>query len=93
MPLSSRISFKAPLQKNNRIAIPKLMRWQFKIEPDQVLKVCIWLPGSFQGWQFFYAKMSKDGRILIPLITLEIIAQEKKPNLTGHIFEIKLEPA
>ncbi len=93
MPLTGLISFKAVLQKYNRLAVPKLMRWQFKLEPDQVLRVGVYLSGSYEGWQYFFAKMSKDGRILIPLIILVLISREKKPNLVGNIFNVTLEPA
>jgi len=93
MPLTQRIYFNAVLQKNNRIAVPKLMRWQFKMEADQTLRVGIMLQTPFSGKQYFYAKMSKDGRILIPLLTLMLISRDEKPALAGNIFEITLEPA
>jgi hypothetical protein len=93
MPLTRRIYFNAILQKHNRIAVPKLMRWQFKMEADQILKVGVKLEAPFKATQNFYAKMSKDGRILIPMLTLALTSQEEKPDLAGHIFEITLEPA
>jgi hypothetical protein len=39
MPLTEKITFKTTLQKGNRIQVPKLIRWQFKLEPTQTLKV------------------------------------------------------
>ena len=93
MPPNRNNNFKNPLQKGNRVTIPKLMRWQFKMETEQVLKVGVWLPGSYEGWQFFYAKMDKKGRVLIPLVTLELISREKKPDLAGQIFDLRIEPA
>jgi len=62
------------------------------MEADQLLRVGVWLPQSYEGWQHFYAKMSKDGRILIPLLILVLIAREEKPALAGHIFDVTLEP-
>lgn len=93
MPLTRAVSFKAVLQKNSRIAIPKLMRWEFKMEPEQTLQVKIQLEEDFAVPQVFYAKMTKDGRIHIPLLTLQLIANEEKPALTDHAFEITIRPA
>ena len=44
------------------------------------------------GWQFFYAKMGKDGRIVIPKLTLALLRREK-PNITGYVIEVTIEPA
>ena len=63
------------------------------MEPDQVLRVSVKLEGNFTVDQFFYAKMSKDGRILIPLLTLALICREVKPALAGQIFDVTIDPA
>jgi len=39
MPLSGRITFKRPLEGCGKVQVPKMIRWQFKLEPDQVLRV------------------------------------------------------
>jgi hypothetical protein len=36
MPLATRVSFEVVLEKGNRLQIPKLIRWQFKMEQNQV---------------------------------------------------------
>ena len=41
MPLTERVDFKAVLQKGNRVQLPKLVRWRFKLETSQVLKVTV----------------------------------------------------
>ena len=41
MPLTGKVAFKRPLEGCNKVQIPKLIRWQFKLEPDQVLHVGI----------------------------------------------------
>ena len=92
MPLTQKGTFKTMLQRGNRVQVPKLIRWQFKMETTQVLKVGISAINLWTGWQFFYAKMGKDGRILIPKLTLALL-QAEKPNLTGNAMEITLEPA
>ena len=42
--------------------------------------------------KFFYAKMHKQERILIPKLMLTVIVNKENPNLEGYIFEAWLEP-
>jgi bifunctional DNA-binding transcriptional regulator/antitoxin component of YhaV-PrlF toxin-antitoxin module len=39
MPLTHRITFKTSVKKQYRIAVPKILRWQYKLESLEVLKV------------------------------------------------------
>jgi hypothetical protein len=89
MPLTGRVTFKRPLEGCNKVQIPKIIRWQFKLEPDQILHVGICGLGS--GWEFFYAKMGKDGRIFIPKAVL-FAAHGKEESLAGCLLDITLEP-
>ena len=92
MPLTRRVTFRRMLQMGDRVQIPKLIRWEFKLEIGQVLRVGFSVPNMFRDWQFFYAKMEKDGRVLIPREILSIW-QDEKTSLTGYIVEVTLEPA
>jgi hypothetical protein len=92
MPLTKTVSFKAVLQKGNRVQVPKLIRWQFKLEPQQVLKVEVKPGGPFGNEETFYAKMNRDGRITIPKLTLELLTNEDEESLVGSIFKMELEP-
>jgi hypothetical protein len=89
MPLTHRVTFKRPLEGCNKIQVPKLIRWQFKLEPDQVLHVGI--AGFGRGWEYFYSKMGKDGRIYIPKATM-FAASGKTENAAGCLIEVTLEP-
>ena len=80
------------LQKGNRVQVPKLVRWQFKMETEQVLKVSVSVINLWTGGQFFYAKMGKDGRILLPKLQLELMQSSRETNLTGYVIEVTLEP-
>jgi hypothetical protein len=62
------------------------------MEPEQVLKVGVHLTDSWLARQCFYAKMRKDGRILIPKLTLSLL-QKDEGNLAGYVLEVALEPA
>lgn len=92
MPLTEKITFKAILQRGNRIQIPKLIRWQYKLEPTQILKVQVTTKQMILITEQFYAKMTQDGRILIPQLILAIITP-KDHNLTYHVLQITIQPA
>jgi hypothetical protein len=93
MPLTTKVSFETVLEKGNRLQIPKLIQWQFKMEQNQVLRVGA-SPKRLLGVNnCFYAKMDKQGRILVPKLKLSLMANKENPNLEGYIFDVWLEPA
>jgi hypothetical protein len=53
MPLTGGVEFRAVLQKGNRVQVPKLVRWEFKMEPGQVLKIEVARAGSYGGGEHF----------------------------------------
>ena len=94
MPLTTRVSFETVLEIGNRLQVPKLIRWQFKMEQSQVLKVGVFSKRILVGGpKFFYAKMDKQGRILIPKLTLSLMVDKDNPNLEGCVFDVWLDPA
>ncbi len=62
------------------------------MESGQALKVGIKFLGLNKGWQFFYAKMHKDGRITIPKLILSLF-EDEKTSLSGYPLELTVEPA
>ena len=64
-------SFHARLQKQMRIQIPRLLRWKYKLDPGDVMKVMVAKLGSF-GSKEFLAKMQQGGRITVPNIYVEL---------------------
>ena len=93
MPLTVKVSFETVLEKGNRLQIPKLIRWQFKMEQNQVLMVRVSPKHLWGRSKCFYARMDKQGRILIPKLTLALMANKEDSNLEGYIFDVSLEPA
>ena len=89
MPLTGKVTFKRPLEGCNKVQVPKIIRWQFKLEPNQVLRVGVY--GLGRDWEFFYTRMGKDGRIFIPKAVL-FAAHGKEENLAGYLVDITLEP-
>jgi hypothetical protein len=92
MPLAEKVVFTTTLEHSEKVMVPKVVRWRFKMEPDQALKVGVNFLELHKGWQFFYAKMRKDGRISIPKLVLNLF-EEEKTNLAGYSLEVMIEPA
>ena len=92
MPLTEKVAYTTTLQHQNKVQIPKLIRWRFKIDTDQPLKVGVNFLDMHMGLQFFYTKMRKDGRITIPKLVLDLFAQEDR-TLEGCPIEVMIEPA
>jgi hypothetical protein len=91
VPLTEKVTFQRAIEKSNLVQVPKLIRWQFKLESNQVLKVSIDVLSLGRDSQFFYAKMGKDGRIRIPKDTVRVL-QGEETSLANYIMEITLEP-
>lgn len=90
--MTENVSFKAKVQKGNRIQIPRLIRWQFKLEPTQVLRVKVQPVGAVAVREEFFAKMSRDGRITIPKLIVDLLKDEEE-TLVGYALDVDLEPA
>lgn len=58
MPLTNGVSFNTKLQKRDHIQIPRLIRWQYKLELDQILSVKV--SGRLFVREQFLAKISGD---------------------------------
>ena len=86
MPLTEKVTFKTLLQKGDRVQVPKLIRWQFIMETNQVLNVGVNDLNLQSGWQFFCAKMGKDGRVRVPKLVLTLLVEENL-DLNGHILK------
>ena len=91
VPLTQKVSFKTMLQKGNRVQVPRVVRWQFKMDTEQVLKVTVTAFNVFSGWETFYARMGRDGRITLPKLTRELL-RGREQSLTGYVMEVVLEP-
>ena len=95
MPLTERMEFNAMLQKGNRVQLPKLVRWRFKLETSQILKVTVTAVNVFGSWETFYGKMDKSGRMTIPKLALRQLQSRRRDlqSLTGAIMQVRVEHA
>jgi hypothetical protein len=62
------------------------------MEQNQVVKVRVSPKRLYGGSKQFYAKMDKQGRILVPKLTLAMMANKENPNLESYIFDVTHEP-
>jgi len=69
--------FPAKLQIGNRIQVPVLIRWKYRLDPGDVLRVRLWSRRTLSG-ESFYARLGKDGRFTVPKIVVEEL--EAKPG-------------
>jgi len=92
MPLNKGVNFKAKAEKKNRFQISKLIRWEYKLEPTQLLKVTVSIIGLAGVREIFLTNMRKDGRITIPFIAAALLKKSAQ-FLEGRAIEVILEPA
>jgi len=91
MPLTRKVNFKTTLKSRNLLQIPNVVRWEFKMEKDQALKVTVNVVGLFSNTESYLTKMRKDGRITVPKLVLALLKQ-KESSLEGYAMEVTLEP-
>ena len=92
MPLTERVNFKTVLQKGNRVQVPKLVRWRYKLDSEQVLKVSV--GSTLYGSETFYARMDRSGRVTVPKLTLGLLRSRlDEQDLAGKVLEVELKPA
>ena len=62
------------------------------MDTEQVLKVSVRAVNVWTGWEIFYGKMGRDGRIIIPKLQRELLRDREK-SLVGYVMNVMLEPA
>jgi hypothetical protein len=92
VPLNERVNFATKLQRRNRLQVSKYIRWKYKLETDQTLKVTVSVNyGLINHTGSFLARTSKDGRIIVPKVNMDLL-QDRKMDLTGYVVNVTLEP-
>jgi hypothetical protein len=91
--LTGHVEFKAVLQRGNRIQVPRLVRWSYKMKASQVLKVSVHFEGDWSSREEFFAQISKDGRICVPKLTCGLLkAAYEEESIIGAIVVVLLRP-
>ena len=90
MPLTETVEFLARLQKYNRIQIPVEVRWRYKLEHGELLKVSVQPIGilSVVRGEEFIARLMRGGRITIPWE----VAWHLKLDKPGYMLRVWLKP-
>jgi hypothetical protein len=92
LPLTHRVIFKTLLKKRDLLSIPKLIRWQYKLESSEVLRITVSVVGAMGVRESFLGKMHKDGRIIVPKLQIALLRRDE-PSLAGYALEVTIEPA
>jgi hypothetical protein len=90
LPLTQKVTFKVQLQNQNRFQIPKIVRWQYKLEPIQPMNITLRIV-NIGFHECFLGKMLPDGRVTVPRIVIAELEQ-RMPNLKDNSIEVTLEP-
>ena len=90
MPLTETVEFLAKLQKYNRIQIPVEVRWRYKLEHGELLKVSVQPVGSLSvvRGEEFIARLMRGGRITIPWEVVWHLKLDKP----GYMLRVWLKP-
>jgi hypothetical protein len=92
VPLYEKVKFSTRLQRGNRLQVSKYVRWKYKLETNQTLQVTVSVNWDFiNHTAFFLARMSKDGRIVVPKVGM-IVLQDGRIDLTGYVLNVTVEP-
>ena len=65
--------FHATLRSWNRVQVPVLVRWKFRLEPGEVLRLKVSPVGVGFRSVVFFARLQKGGRVTVPLLEAEIL--------------------
>ena len=90
MPLTHRVTFKVQMQNQNRFQIPKSVRWHYKLESSQMIKITLRV-FNVGFYESFLGKMLPDGRVTIPRIIIVQLLRVM-PDLKSDFIEVYLEP-
>jgi hypothetical protein len=63
-----------------------------QVEVNQVLRVNVRVAGSFVD-EWFLARMTRNGRLTIPKLTLKLLQEDEEQSIEGRVLEVTVEPA
>ncbi len=91
LPLTRPVTFKTSLQCRNRFQVPRLLRWEYKLESTQTLEVSVKFEQTWSSRETFCANMGKDGRIAIPKLIYRLLKNTCGSDPTD-IVDVELMP-
>ena len=83
--MKGKVSFLTRLQVENRIQIPVEIRWRYKLEPGQILRLQIYPIEGFSSEEF-HARLQNDGRVNIPWEVVWVLKLKHGLMLRAWLF-------
>jgi hypothetical protein len=64
------------------------------MEAGQVLRTRVGRANVYGQNEYFFGRMSRDGRITIPKLTVDLLQEDfDGKSLVGHVLEVQLSPS
>ncbi|MDH5687335.1 MAG: hypothetical protein OEZ48_05705 [Candidatus Bathyarchaeota archaeon] len=86
MPLTEIERFPAKLQRRNRIQVPLMVRWRYRLKMGEMLRVGVRSPVSLAS-EVFYGRLIGGGRITVPKLVVDLLEIEP-----GDVVNVTLHP-
>ena len=83
--MKEKVGFLARLQVENRIQIPVEVRWRYKLEPGQILRLKIYPMKGLSSEEFF-ARLQHGSRINVPWEAVWALELEPSVMLRVWLF-------
>ena len=77
--------FYGRLQRGNRIQVPVLVRWRFRLQAGEVLRVKVSDVGFGGRSVVFFARLQNGGRITVPRAEAEVLEVK-----AGNVLKVGL---
>lgn len=90
MPVPYDVEFHGMLQRGFRVQIPVTVRWRFKLESGELLKIRV---SPLDSWRSekFWGRLQKGGRIRVPSRVREILGLYLDRDIQpGEILEVTI---
>jgi hypothetical protein len=80
------------LKKQNRFQVPVSVRWEYRLERCEILRVIVSVVNLLGARESFLAKIQKNGCIEIPKFMVALLKRGES-SIEGYAIEVTLEPA
>ncbi len=81
MPLTEEVDFSVVVQARSRIYLPSVVRWQYKLDSNEVFMINLVLADPIEGEVSFLGRLGRDGRLTIPEVYVISLLRQAKDAL------------
>jgi len=86
LPLTEIERFPAKLRRRNRVQVPLMVRWRYRLRLGEMLRVSLRRPGSLAS-EVFYGRLIGGGRLTVPKLVVDLLEIEP-----GDVVNVTLYP-